>query len=358
VTTQRVDADQLIKCWLSLDLDEWTRRVVRCHFDPQTGSPYWLKRAQTLSFDPRDITRYAQLAEFGPFPLPVLREIDPVDLVPLVVPRPLRGRIWESGGTTGDPCRVFYTESMATHRGTWRRWSLSECGFELGRRWLQATPTGPHVIGNLIRELPDFAALVYGIDMDPRWVKRLLRAGRLRDAEEYTDHLLEQMTHILRTQQVDYLVTTPALFAALVREFPEQVARLGGAWLSGTQISGQMYRNFLNALDGGRLGVTYGNTFGNAVGLAPENDGAILPYAANYPHVTLSVRQPEDWTRPAGPREFGRVMLTVLHDDLFLPNILERDQAMRYDLKDRWPCDGVANVRPLQNVQSAPEGIY
>src|SRR5215212_5107656 len=96
--------------WLAYDLDAWTRRVIRRHFDPQTGSPYWLARAADLPFEPRDITRYDELAAFGPFPMQLLRTADPADLVPLAVPRPLTGRVWDSGGTTGDPCRVFYTQ--------------------------------------------------------------------------------------------------------------------------------------------------------------------------------------------------------------------------------------------------------
>src|SRR5262245_51235162 len=94
----------LVDEWLSRDLDEWTRHVVRRHFDPDAGSPYWLDRARELDFDPLGITRYEQLKQFGPFPLPELRAIDPEDLVPLAEPRPLVGRIWESGGTTGSPC--------------------------------------------------------------------------------------------------------------------------------------------------------------------------------------------------------------------------------------------------------------
>jgi hypothetical protein len=50
--------------------------------------------------------------------------------------------------------------------------------------------------------------------------------------------------------------------------------------------------------------------------------------------------------------------MTVLHEDLLLPNILERDVAMRYDTGPEWPCDGVANVRPLYDLRTTPEGIY
>lgn len=354
------DMSAKISEWLDADLDAWTQHVVRRHFDPEHGSPFWLERARDLTFDPRDITRYAELAEFGPFPLARLREIDPVELVPTAVPRPLAGRILESGGTTGDPCRVFYTESMSLQRGAWRQWSFRTEGFEPGRAWVQATPIGPHVIGvGGVWELTElYDGRVYAIDFDSRWVKRMIRDARLAEAEEYTAHVVEQVGLILRTQPVDYLNTTPALFGALVRRAPDLAASLKGVRLSGTQLTPAMYRSFMDVLGDGLCGRSYGNTFGTAAGLPAERGGEILPYVPNYPHVTTAVVDKDDWTRPVEYGAPGRVKLTVLHEDLFLPNILERDQALRYDTGPDWPCDGVANVRPLQISRSAPEGIY
>lgn len=353
------DVTEQIDQWLSQDIDAWTRRVVRRHFDPDTGTPYWLKRAAELAIDPRDITRHDELSAFGPMPLGELRTLDPAELVPQAVPRPLTGRVWDSGGTTGNPCRVYYTEPMLEHRAAWRRWVIEREGFEPGRNWLQATPTGPHLIGHGAVDLADlYDGRVYGIDFDPRWVKRLLRDGRLKEAQEYSAHVTEQIAAVLEHQPVDYLVTTPALLQALIKSRPELVARLKGVRLSGTHATPAMRRSFHNALGGGLVVVTYANTFGNTVGLPVENDGALMPYLPNYPQVTMAVVDKDDWSRVVAYGEQGQVRLTVLHDDLFLPNVLERDLAVRYDTGAEWPCDGVANVKPLQVVRSAPEGIY
>jgi hypothetical protein len=355
-----VDFDEApTKRWLGTDLDDWTRQVVRRHFDPVAGSPYWLSRRPHLDFDPLEITRYEELSAFGPFSLARLRELDPAALVPLDVPRPLAGRIWESGGTTGAPCRVFYTAAMADHHSQWRRFGLELTGFERGRTWLYACPSGPHIVGrgaNQIAEMYD--STVYTMDLDPRWIKQLIRNNHLAIMNTYVEHTIEQMTDILETGRINYLETTPAIMQALINRRPELVAGLSGVGLGGTQLPPAMYKEIAAALHGGVIGATYGNTFGCATGLPAGQGGAVLPYLPNFPQVTMAVVDRDDPERIVEYGETGQVRLTVLHEDLFLPNILERDQAERFDTGAAWPCDGVANVRPLQITQAAPEGLY
>jgi len=349
----------LIDEWATTDIDEWTRRVVRRHFDPVGGSPFWLARAAELPFDPLAITRYAELEKFGPFPREWLRHNDPTEMVPRRTPRPLAGHVWDTGGTTGSPCRVFYSDAMLEHRAVWRRWSAVAEGFGYGRTWLLATPTGPHLIGNLAWEFAaHFQARMFTIDMDPRWVRRMIRAGRLAEAGDYTQHLVEQISDVLEHQRVDYLITTSALLLAVARRRPELVSGLAGVRMSGTQITAEMYAEIREVLGGGICAVSYGNTFGNCERLTTTGPDGPLTYVPSYPQVTTTVVDREDWTRPMPFGSVGRVRLTVLHDDLFAPNILERDQAIRYDTGGRFPWEGVADVGPLEVSQARPEGLY
>jgi hypothetical protein len=344
---------------LALDRDEWTEYVIRRHFDPVNGSPYWLERAADLPFDPLTITTYQGLQQFEPFPLALLREQDPSRMVPLAVPRPLGGQIWETGGTTGAPCRVFHSRNMLAQRAEWRRWMWLTGGFEADLVWLHAGPSGPHLFGHSAKELADhFASAVYTIDMDPRWVKRLIRSGRPAQVNEYTAHLIDQIAEILTTFHIDYLSTTPALLQSLIKARPDLVAKLSGVALTGTQITPDMYRGFAEALDGGLVHYQYGNTLGNSAGLPAENNGDLMPCVPNYPQVNTDVVDKNDWRAVVGYGEVGQVRLTVLYEDLFLPNVLERDQAIRYDTTGRWPSDGVANVSPLQRNRETPEGMY
>ena len=351
--------DTIAGAWLNTDIDEWTRRVVRRHFDPVTGSPYWLARRAELGFDPLDITRYTDLSEFGHFDLGALRDLDPVELVPASVPRPLAGRIWESAGTTGRPSRAVYTEAMSQHHAAWRVLGLEVTGFERGRTWLYACPSGPHIVGRGAYQIAElYQSLVYSIDLDPRIIKRLIREAKTAEAKQYVDHVVEQVVEILETGRIDYLETTPALLTSLIERRPELVTGLAGVGLGGTQLTSAVFRRFRSVLGDALIGTTYGNTFGCAIGLPAERGGDVLPYVPSYPQVTMAVVDRTDPTRIVGMGELGRVRLTVLHEDLFLPNILERDQALRFDTGDRWPCDGVANVRPLQNGEIAVEGLY
>ena len=354
------DVRPLIDKWLSEDLDQWTKRIVRRHFDPVSGTPYWLDRATRLSFDPRDITRYEELSAFGPFPRDELRTLDPADLVPLALSRPLSGMIWESGDNTDDPCWVYYSQPMLDHRLAWRRWADEREGIEPGRNWLAATPAGPHLIGYGAWDLAELrGARVYGVDFDPRWIDRQLRAGKMQEAMQYTEHVADQIGAVLMTQPVDYICTTAVLLRALSRREPELIARLKGARLVGSHVAPELYRILAKALNGGLLSINYGDTLGSTFTLSALEDGESIVCVPCYPHITMAVVDTSDWTRVVDYGKVGQVRLTVMHEDLFLPNILEQDLATRYATGDDWPCDGVANGRPLPRVSNArPPSAY
>ena len=54
-------------------LDAHVREMVRWHFSPETGCPFWLEFAGRLDFDPREkIGGYSDLKLLGHFQMPVL----------------------------------------------------------------------------------------------------------------------------------------------------------------------------------------------------------------------------------------------------------------------------------------------
>ncbi|MBC8166845.1 MAG: hypothetical protein H7Y20_13370, partial [Bryobacteraceae bacterium] len=114
-------------------------------------------------------------------------------------------------------------------------------------------------------------------------------------------------------------------------------------------------------LDGVYFAPTYGNTL---MGLAvhkprlPEDNWAII-YFPPCPRAMIEVVDFEDTTKLVGYGETGRVRLTTLTREFFVPRFLERDEAEREPPYGDYVWDGVRNVRPFRGFGKAVvEGVY
>jgi hypothetical protein len=73
----------------------------------------------------------------------------------------------------------------------------------------------------------------------------------------------------------------------------------------------------------------------------------------------LRVVDPEDTARTVDYGDYGRVELTTLTREFFMPRFLERDEAIRRSPCDRYPWDGVGDVRPFGVLEKKIiEGVY
>ncbi len=362
------------------DLDEWVRQVVRWHFHPRTGSPYWLRKARHLGFDPlQDIQGFADLARF-PDVSSEWRDIPAADLVPRGSGRGAGGEtgrgtaahfsVYETGGTTGAPRRIV---DLGDRREGLRfvNWMLDQHEFPRGEAgdWLYAGPSGPHLVG---RNLPTLAgwrgALCHTIDLDPRWVKHLARTGQEGVARQYLDHLADQVMTLARSQPIGVLAATPALLQALLQRSDALLwmrRRLKGVLWFGTHLSAESRRTLRDEfLPGVKLVGLYGNTL---MGIAPERPALpdepdrpvfqpFFPYAA--------VQVVDSTTRePVAYEARGRVLVSLLGRELFLPMNLERDEAVRVAPPAEAPVltwDGVADVSPAPEADMGQvvEGVY
>ena len=107
---------------------------------------------------------------------------------------------------------------------------------------------------------------------------------------------------------------------------------------------------------------TYGNTLmGLAIGLPVSAEAGYRPrYYPPLPRAILRVVEPEAPERLVDYDAWGRVELTTLTRELFLPRHLERDEGVRIRPCDAYPFDGVADVRPLGTGKGevSVEGVY
>jgi hypothetical protein len=77
-------------------------------------------------------------------------------------------------------------------------------------------PTGPRRLRLAIEHLAHVrGGSCYHVDLDPRWVKRLIADKDFETAKRYKKHVVEQGATILKNRKVACLFTTPLLLEAL-----------------------------------------------------------------------------------------------------------------------------------------------
>jgi hypothetical protein len=344
-------------------LDAWTREVVQWHFDPETGCPFWLDFAEKLAWDPREeIQSFRDLERFDLFQDDWLRGGPVRRWVPKAyAERPIY--TFETGGSTGvpksriniDDFRIDYSQFSET---------LSDEAFPRGSNWLMLGPSGPRRLRLAVEHLAQVrGGICFCVDLDPRWVIRLIKKGQIDMVEDYKDHVIQQALTLLRAHDdIECMFTTPKLLEALCEKISLRKAGIKGVFCGGTEMTQQFHRFAREELlEGAEFVPTYGNTL---MGLAchkpfdPADDYQII-YHAPQPRAVLRV---VDANRPDQIVEYGergRVKLTTLTKEFFVPGFLERDEAIRTPPIPEYPWDGVADVRPFRKLETnVVEGVY
>jgi len=345
-------------------LDAHTREIVAWHFDRASGCPFWLDYAEKLSWDPRqEIQRYEDLRRFEPFQDEWLRG----GPVRRWVPRAFSDRpvyVFETGGSTGVPksriniedFRIDYEQFSGT---------LSDEAFPKGADWLMLGPSGPRRLRLAVEHLCQHrGGICFCVDMDPRWVVRLIGSGRVKEMHEYKDHVVNQGLTILRAHEnVRCLFTTPKLLEALCERVSLRRQGVTGVFCGGTQLTAQFHRFAREELLEGAVAFvpTYGNTL---MGLAchkpfdPVDNYSVI-YHPPSPRAMIEVVDPEQPNHVVEYGALGRVRLTTLTREFFVPGFLERDEGIRHPPCEAYPWDGVGDVRPFSGFATPIiEGVY
>jgi hypothetical protein len=201
------------------------------------------------------------------------------------------------------------------------------------------------------------------VDLDPRWVIKLIKRGDLGEMERYKQHVIEQALIILKSHpNVRCIFATPKLLEALCEKISLKAYGITGVFCGGTEMTPQFHRFAREELlEGAYFAATYGNTL---MGLAvhkpfdPADNFAIIYYPP-LPRAMIEVVEPDNPAKLVGYGETGRVRLTTLTREFFMPWFLERDEAERELPCTPYPWDGVRNVRPFSRLQkSIVEGVY
>ncbi len=344
-------------------LDAHVRDIVGWHFSPETGSPFWLDWASKAGWNPaKEVRGFADLLRFPNFVDDWLRD-EPNERW---VPKPFLGKpymVFETGGTTGMPKqRISWQDHLTDY--TEFSTTLDDAAFPRGSNWLMLGPTGPRRLRLAIEHLANLrGGSCYHVDLDPRWVKKLLGQGEHVQAERYKEHVIMQALAILKHRRITCLFTTPKLLEALGEHVSVPTAGIRGVFCGGTSMTPQTVRFLSEEVLEGRAQFvpTYGNTLMGLACSAPPTaaGGWSVNYYAPQPRAVLRVVDPDAVDRAVPVGSWGRVELTTLTKEFFMPRLLERDEAMRTAPCPRFPWDGVADVRPFgASAGKIIEGVY
>ena len=95
--------------------------------------------------------------------------------------------------------------------------TLPDRYFPRGANWLMLGPSGPRRLRLAVEHLCQFrGGICFCIDLDPRWVVKLIKKGWMDHLEAYKQHCIEQAVTILTAgHDIKCMFATPKLLDAL-----------------------------------------------------------------------------------------------------------------------------------------------
>ncbi len=347
-------------------LDERVRRMVELHFHPERGSAFWIERTARMGVDARrDIRCWQDLALLGDMTPADLRERPVIDYVPRRCHTRLdRFILAQTGGTTGPGCWTAYRDDEFNDAFVLPFIEAARhVGFPADEPWLFVGPSGPHIIGKVVRHLANAfgASDPFCIDFDVRWVRRLPDGSFAR--RRYIRHIVDQALDVLEHQNIGVLFTTPVVLGHLADALsPEQRARIHGVHYGGTALAPDVLQRFQTDLFPNAVHLSgYGNTlFGCCLELR-TGVGRNLDYFPFGDRLIFEVVDEQGTALPPG--EIGRVRFTRLDESMLIVRMTERDHGMLIPPPDDAPCGfcfpGVRNPHTPEAVMPAqPGGLY
>ena len=197
-------------------LDQHTVEIVQRHFHDSTGCPFWLEKKKELKFDPlTEVKCYEDLQKFPAFEDDWLRG-GPVERWIMNDYKDKPTYVFETGGTTGVPkSRVVvndFREDYEIFSDT-----LPDQYFPRGGNWLMLGPSGPRRLRLAVEHLAQHrGGICFCIDLDPRWVVKMLKKGWMEQVNEYKKHCIDQAITILTANHnIKCMFATPKLIESL-----------------------------------------------------------------------------------------------------------------------------------------------
>jgi phenylacetate-coenzyme A ligase PaaK-like adenylate-forming protein len=349
------------------------RELLALHLHPRHGSAYWLRRQDELGWLVRDRVRTMDdLWVLGPTALDDLSQFPLRDFIPHAFHDQLhRFVVGETAGTSGAPRATAYRddEFQAAFVAPFLRVARAT-GFPQGEPWLWIGPSGPHIIGKVVRQLARQSGSLdpFSVDFDPRWAKRLAEGTLART--RYLDHVIDQALAVFAREEIGVLFTTPPVLAALApRLSNRQRAAIHGIHYGGMSLSPETVNEFRAAFPNAVHLAGYGNTLFGVVMEVEDTPRQAIDYFPLSERVRFHVVQWSDaapvWPPVEQPLERpGRVLFHRFDESCLLVGVVERDEAARIAPSAAaralgCNADGLRNPRPAAELGTKLQlGLY
>jgi len=377
VSVPRSESHEPVSAQSPDDMRTHLRNILALHFDPENGSPYWLRRQKMVGIDvPREVKDVEDLWKLGPMDDGSLRGISVEEFVPRAfLSRKNRLILGDSAGSTGAPKVTAYVEEDFSRAfvepfvG-----AAAAMGFPREENWLFIGPSGPHIIGKAARACANRLGSMdpFAVDFDPRWVKKM-KPGSMGH-RRYLEHVIQQALDVISAQDIGVLFTTPSVLTVLGEQMTRaQRLRIRGAHYGGLALTRDRYRDFRKNMFPDAVHLSgYGNTlFGMCPELFPVEPRPIDYYPQGnrlvirlVPICKSGILDNERLGGSVDYGERGQIMFHRLDPSGLIVNMLERDSAERIPPPKglEYPGfrrDGFRHPEPLPHIKKQLKtGLY
>lgn len=313
------------------DVQARLRRVLQVHFDPHTGTRYWLDRAADLGIDVlKRIRTLDDLSLLGEMTPEALSERPLLDYIPRRFHTRLdRFLVGRTGGFAGGGGWTAYRADEFEEAFVLPFLAAAaHVGFPCAAQWLFVGPGGAHIPGKVVRYLANTMGGMdaFAVDFDPGWARCLPEGSAAR--EQYLRHILSQSLEILQSQLIEVLFATPPMLRILAQAMSDgQRHRIRGVHYCGAPLASSELLEFQRDIFPAAVHLTgYGHALAGCcleLDAAPGRDPAYFPFGNRL--ILETVGESGARLSPGTP---GKLRFTRLDESMLIVRCLTADQAV------------------------------
>ncbi len=328
------------------DVNTHLEKTIPTHLE---YTPYWTHFAENTKLKRDGLVSLEDLRKLPYVGDDLLRSLNPEDLTPSHYVKDDLVRS-TSSGTTGEHKTVYWDSRLIEDMANYGGWTLSLRGFPDGGYWLGTVTDNPMLKMFLNRLAGYFGAEFHEVEVDGKTAKQVLAGRTEEERMRYFQPIVDRLLDVFQARDVRVYEDIAPLLAMTGRKLRELGIgnSLEGILFGGVRMNRDVLSMFQRDLYTNRkFGGWYGDYMSGMSMLINENpDSNNLTYFPFAPYVIAEVRKEDDISETVKEGERGIVVVHRIGPDIFLPNRITGDSAVRVR-SSHVDWDGVGDVNRL-----------